>query len=193
MFTLKADFIADFKLGDNINYNLKILEILYETYNGTDPAKNTYLVKPIVLTILSIIEAVLYDFHYRAKWYTREGVSNLSNDIIEVLRQKKIDDFGKYIASAKKSHLFDSVQENFYEDLERLRIMRNRIHIQNDKKYMPKDESAVFNQNSKYLAECALEIVLRTMDKKFKRPESVRAHVKDFVIPWEPKYGDLSN
>lgn len=106
MFSLKSDFIANFKLGDNINYNLKILNALYENYESADVYKKTLLIKPIILIIMSVIEAILYDFHYRAKWYTREGISNLSEDILLILRSKRIDDLGKYIAAAKKHSFF---------------------------------------------------------------------------------------
>lgn len=171
MFTIHPHFIGDFKLGDNINYNFCILNALYTSFEAADEQQRLYLLKPIIITLMSIIEAVLHDFCYRAKFHTREGIPSLRQDILDSLRSKKIDDLEKYISAAKKHHLFDTVHEDFYTDLDRLRKIRNRVHIQNKNKNLPIKELEVFKNEDKYLAECALEVVLRTLNKKFSRPE----------------------
>jgi hypothetical protein len=55
-------FIWNFKHGDNILYNLEILQTLYET--GVTAKNKSRLNKPITITIISIIEAILVDFSY---------------------------------------------------------------------------------------------------------------------------------
>lgn len=56
---IDAGFIGDFKLGDNINYNLKILKFLYDK----DKEENSRLLnKPVTIVIISIIEGLLRDF-----------------------------------------------------------------------------------------------------------------------------------
>lgn len=165
----------------------------YAAYEIASSPQKNFLIKPIIIQIMSIIEAILYDFHYRIKWYTREGVQNLAEDLISQIRQKKIDDLEKYIASAKSRAFFDTVHENFYSDLDKLRKIRNRIHIQNDKNYSPADEADAFTPENKYLAECALEVVFRTMLKKYPRPPSTVGHVQNFQIPWEARYENITN
>lgn len=188
MFVIRSDFIAVFKIGDNINYNLQILKQLYTAYESAESPEKTFLIKPIIIEIMSIIEATLCDFHYRIKWYTREGVQNLAEDLISQIRQKKIDDLEKYIASAKSRAFFDIVHEDFYGDLDKLRKIRNRVHIQNEKKYLPINEIDAFTSENKDLAECALEVVFRTMLKKYPRPTSTNGHVQNFEIPWNARY-----
>lgn len=191
MFTIPASFIGDFKRGDNINYNLKILKTLYESHAALEPEKQTYLRKPIFLTIMSIVEAILYDFDSRIRHFTREGVQNLGNDILALIRGKQYDDLAKYIACAKRHSFFDTVHQQFYDELEELRKIRNRIHIQNYNNYLPRDENRAFTPNNIFLAECALEVVMRTMNKKYPRPISVQGAVEDFSIPWEARYESI--
>ena len=38
MITIESKFIGDFKIGDNINHNLKILEVMYKRYAEADDA-----------------------------------------------------------------------------------------------------------------------------------------------------------
>lgn len=187
-FNIPASFIGDFKRGDNINYNLKVLKTLYDCHSTLEADKQPYLRKPMFLIIMSIIEAVLYDFDSRIRHFTREGVQNIPLNILNIIRGKKYDDLEKYIACSKSNNFFDTVYEQFYDDLHKLRKIRNRIHIQNSKNYLPRDESAAFTPNNLHLAECALEVVMRTMNKKYPRPNSVQGCVEDFSIPWDSRY-----
>ena len=52
-------FIYNFEIGDNIVYNTKVLDALYSCYGKSN---SKYLYKPIVITTMSIVEAMLYDF-----------------------------------------------------------------------------------------------------------------------------------
>ena len=54
-FSVKANFIDVFKIGDNINYNLEVLKILYDGYSKL-PEGNK-LIKPIVIINTAIAEA----------------------------------------------------------------------------------------------------------------------------------------
>jgi len=74
MITIESKFIGDFKIGDNINHNLKILEVMYKRYAEADDAEKRLLCKPIVVLLVSLIDAVFYDLHTRIKTFTREGV-----------------------------------------------------------------------------------------------------------------------
>ncbi len=192
MFSVPANFIGDFKTGDNINYNLQILSTLYDCCEHEECNKN-YLIKPIILTIMSVVEAVLCDFDSRIRWFTREGVSNIPADVLGMVRSKNYDQLEKYIACAKKHDFFDSAYSQIYDDLNKLREVRNRIHIQNKKNYTPRVEQLAFQENNKVLAENVLEVVLRTMDKKYTRPPSVQGCVSDFSIPWSARHENITS
>lgn len=57
MTDIEANFIGIFKVGDNIQYNLRALSHIYELYN--DRQKQPYLRKIIIIQIGSILDAVL--------------------------------------------------------------------------------------------------------------------------------------
>lgn len=187
MFTIRSSFIGSFKLGDNINHNLDVLALLYRHHDASTQQERRLLCKPIILLLVSIIEAVLHDFHGRIKLFTVEGVRNLPGEVIAHIRFVKIDQFGKYIVSARKHDFFDLADSEFYDRLDELRRLRNRIHIQNTKRDFEPDEINAFNSDRKWLAESVLEKTLRTMAAKFARNHD---HVRDFELPWEPQFPD---
>lgn len=185
MFSLPANFIGSYKIGDNINYNLRALNVLYDFKNSTaENNKKELLSKPIIICMASIVEAILYDFHLRIKIFTIEGVNNLAKDVIDYIRNKEIDEFEKLIASAKKHNLFGVIDDKFYEKLDFLRQIRNRVHIQNKKRLLPADEHEVFTENNIELAELILEKIIKTMVLKFSRKIENSNYVSDFILPW---------
>lgn len=97
MFTVSSGFMGDFKLGDNINHNLEILALLYRQQASSGYHDSRLLCKPITLTIASICEAILSDFHMRMDTYTNEGVKNVAESVLSYVRGKKIDEFEKFI------------------------------------------------------------------------------------------------
>jgi hypothetical protein len=180
--TISSEFIGGFKTGDNINHNLDVLELLYRYFDQGDHHDKRLLCKPIIILLVSIIEAVLEDFHRRVQVHTFEGVLNLPFIVADYIRSKKIDELGKYIASAKKHDLFDARSSNLYERLDQLRRLRNRVHLQNTDDFEP-DEFNAFNEKRKMAAEMALEQVMRKMVEKFPRERQYK-HVRDFTLPW---------
>jgi hypothetical protein len=184
MFTVRANFICIFKTGDNINYNLKILASLYRCFERADQYEKKLLCKPIILLISSVTEAVLHDFHLRMRANTVEGVVNLGKSILQYVQGKKIDQLETYIASARKHDLFDMPNSDFYEDLNLLRRLRNRVHIQNIERDLEEDEGSVFTEARKIISEKTLEKVMKTMSSKYPRPASVADFVNDFELPW---------
>jgi hypothetical protein len=183
-------FILSFKLGDNINHNLRVLALLYDYYDREDHDGKNLLCKPIIILLVSIIEAVLHDFHSRIRWLTYEGIANLSHEVIEYIRGKKIDELEKYIVSARKHDLFDRQDGAFYDLLDELRRLRNRVHIQNIKGDFAPDDYNAFNDFRKRQAERGLELTMKTMAAKYPRPEHVHGHVANFNLPWPPHFQD---
>lgn len=189
MVTIKSNFMGNFKLGDNICFNLAILKTLYDFRAGGNPLQKRHLQKPITVMNVSIIEAVLYDLHLRVKTFTSEGVANIQSTVIEYIRGKKIDELERYIASAKKHDLFDQGDSGFYEALDDLRKIRNRLHIQNTKGHFEPDDVTAFSEARLKLSEQAVEHVMRTMARKYARPQ--HHFVKDFILPWPPHFEDV--
>lgn len=187
-FTIKANFIAVFKIGDNINYNLKILKVLYDDYDK-NVGRRALLIKPIVIINASIAEAILYDF-IENRIRKANKTEPLFPEILSFLNAKKIDKFEHYIAQAKKYDFFDQKDTNFYEAMDSLRRKRNRIHIQNNKNEKPENEFELFNERSKILSEKVLEKILNTMTIKYPRREEYRGYVNDFQFPWDKHFGD---
>jgi len=99
-------------------------------------------------------------------------------------RASRIDRLQKYIASARKHDFFDVGDTNFYERLDELARLRNRVHIQNEKNHAPRNESEAFTAQRKRQAERVLEKVLKTMAAKYPRPEHTHNYVADFTLPW---------
>ena len=191
---VKPTFIWKFKTGDNIAYNLSVLKTLYLSYEKlAESDGRDMLYKPMLLIIISIIEASLQDFDARVRGAVREGVDPLTDDILEEIQSKQYTKFDHYIACAKKHDLFDveygDDRESFYTSLKKLQTIRNRIHIQNEKCYDPIEESEVYTEANKDLAERALEYTLKFLDHKFPRFERKQCFVRDFILPWESKIG----
>ncbi len=186
MFKVKANFIGSFKAGDNINHNLRVLALLYSYFEEGNDNDKRLLCKPIILIIVSITEAVLHDFHGRIRAFTKEGVGTLTKDVIDHIRGKHIDELGKYVASAQKHDFFDMKDTEFYNRLDDLRKLRNRIHIQNIKNAFEPDEYIAFNEKRKIIAEKVLEKTLKTMSEKHSR--NFAGYVEDFELPWEEHF-----
>ncbi len=182
---IKSSFIRDFKLGDNIIYNLKILGLFYVYFNKENKENKLLLCKPIILLIITIIEAILYDFYCRVKYNTGEGVRKLTSQEIDDIRGKKLLKFEHYIANARKYDLF-SEQDSFYDDLSELMGLRNRVHIQNKYKKFEPDDCETFTLERKSKAEGVCEKLLKYMEKYYYRAEKFHC-VENFRIPWTLK------
>lgn len=188
MFVIKSDFMGSFKLGDNINHSLRVLALLYKQQSNGSPEQQSLLCKPIIILIASVCEAVLYDFHLRLRTYTFEGVKNIAQEMMVYVRSKKIDEFAKYIASAKKHDLFEASDTSFYEALDSLRKLRNRIHIQNPKNHFEPDDRNAFTLKRQITSEKVLEKVMKTMATKYSRDRDRYGCVADFKIPWNEHF-----
>ncbi len=182
MVTISSGFIGSFKLGDNIVHNLSILGELYASQKAGTSEQRELLRKPIIVTIASIAEAVLFDLYLRINSFTREGVANIPPIVLDEIRTKTIDEFAKYIDNAKSKSLLGG-STGIYDSLTELRKLRNRIHIQNAKSHFEPDEIDAFNASRQADAESTLETLLKYMEKNYPRTADKKC-VEDFVLPW---------
>ena len=187
-------FVWEFRHGDNIMYNFEVLQELYKARNNS-PNKDIYN-KPITVTIVSIIEAILIDFLTRIDQATnhlpgnvdRETLDKIKLEIESKKRPVKVDDevlgeqiylrrkmyhFGEIVSVFEKYELFGSLEEGMYRKLRHFGDMRNRVHIENYHQNLESRENRVFT--SRRLAE--LEDVLATLWDKMK---------SDYKRPWGP-------
>lgn len=188
MFLIKASFIGDFKIGDNVNHNLHVLVFLYRQYEAGSAYEKKLLCKPIIIGIVSIIEAALFDFHKRIKFFSKEGVTNLKQELIDHFKYEDSDKFKRYIEIARKCNLFEVTSENIYDKLDGLRKLRNRVHIQNTKGQQPPNEYDAFREEDKVLSEKILERYFKIMVLKYERESHVVGFVKDFIMPWKEHF-----
>ena len=183
-FKIKANFFGDFKIGDNINYNLEVLNILYEAYSRLSDGYK--LIKPIVIFNTAIIEAILYDFienRIRNKSYG----DPIFLEITPQLPNKKADKFKYLIEKSQDYDFFLMEDKAFYNDMDFLRKMRNRIHIQNGRFEEPRKEQEIYHEGLKILSEKILEKVIKTMTFHYEREKKYN-YVKDFELPWNEHF-----
>lgn len=179
-------FIWEFKVGDNISYNLNILYQLIDDYNNN----NKNYRKPIFVIVASIIEALMIDFLYRLYSGTShfpDSLKDSRDDIKKKLAQetKKIrvvDFFGKECEyKILKNFNLSSIIE-IYEDcnlfgdnkkiyvfLSRLSKMRNRVHIKNYFDNFEKDENIAFSEKRTQEAVVVMLWVVQYFKNEYKR------------------------
>ncbi len=186
-FVVQGNFFCRFKTGDNIIYNLSVLEKLYNCSSHMRQGKEL-TVKPIVIIIASIIEAILHDFHLRIRANVHEGISGLVDEVLIYVRNKEIDKFEKYIKSAKKHNFFKLTDMSFYDDLDDLRKIRNRVHIQNLSRDLPENEFELFDLTVKEKAEKILEKVVKTTSTEYARPDNLANQVGELNFPWDEHF-----
>jgi hypothetical protein len=192
-FTVSSGFIGNFKLGDNINHTLAVLATLYQMQRAAiDEKDGQLLCKPISIFFGSICEAILHDLLcVRVKRHTFEGVKNVGREVLASIQGSHIDDFSKYIASAKKHDLLKDAGPRIYDSLEELRKLRNRMHIQNAKGHFESDDDKAFTMQRQTDAEKTLEKVIKVVATKYPRPSSMQGFVADFELPWSEHFPKL--
>jgi len=190
-FSVPATFFSDFRIYKNVKYNLNVLDELYAAYNQEDYYRKLFLLKPIIVIEVSIIEALLYDFLLRVRRNIREGVDGLDEDIMTMIRTSdyNLSQFGALIAIAEKNDLFNERDSKFYSRLIELSHLRNRVHIQNIHKNEPLAEMEAFTDRRKISAERCLEKVAFTLSSKYPRPDHVRKYLlTNLSFPWEKHF-----
>ena len=177
METFSSGFMGSFKTGDNINYNLDIVRLLYDCKKKLEAQETTKLNKPIIIFFATIVEAVLEDLIMKAQDYTIEGVPNIEENTLEDIRDKKIKRFSAYIDCCKKHQLISNHSNNnecVFSKLNELRELRNKIHITGEK-----HESEYFTNEARKKARSCLVDILQEMQKY----ERDYKFVKYFTVP----------
>lgn len=178
-----SKFIGQFKTGDNINYNLRCLTELENITSSLSRDEKKYFIKFKILIIGSIIEAVMYDLMLKIRTYTNEGVPNIPKEKITKIKSKKPSDkLAQLIDLFRKYELLGD-NKLLYEDIDDIRKLRNRIHIQNVNNYEHRDELLTFTNAQLKLTIITLKKILKIMDEKYSRAKN-KHHCADFELPW---------
>lgn len=176
---LPCNFVGDFKVGDNLVHNCRILsELVIANEAGL-------LNKLVVLQVCSILEACLAEIIFRTQNFNLEGVANISESDRREIEGKKLDKFSAVIDVMKKYHILDTLGEEVYDELHRLRKYRNKIHIQDDVAIegVSRDEPELFSDE---LTQKALDLNFRVINclvDRYPRSEDVGSYVSDLTIP----------
>ena len=176
---IKCNFIGDFKVGDNMPANGNALCRL--SASNEDSTFN----KLMVVQAGSIVEAALDQIIYRAQNYTKEGVPDISADAMKKIRASKLDRFNNVIESMKSHKLLDGLGGAIYDDLHRLRKLRNRIHIQFDDEPegLDRDDHQAFDDENLVWSLSVCIRVLQHLAVRFPRPEALGVFAHEISIP----------
>jgi hypothetical protein len=176
---IKCNFIGDFKVGDNILLNGNALCRLSATNEN-----NTFN-KLMVVQAGSIVEAALDQIIYRIRNHTREGVPNIPVEDLYKIRGTKIERFNNIIQAMKTHKLLDDLGGTIYDDLHRLRKLRNRVHIQFDDEPegLGREDHLAFSANEVIWSLSLCARVLKHLGERFPRPESLGVFAHDVSIP----------
>lgn len=191
MFKISSAFIGNFKIGDNIHYNLEVLRTLYACKAVIPVAQRKFLDKPITITLVSICEALIFDFIERSKYFTQEGVTGLSDQALERLREAKAWSLDKKLQLVQELDLLKASNPDVYEQLKKLAQLRNRVHIQNEKRNFETDEAKAFTHIRRLKAEKMTELLLLQFGKLYPRPTHIvkSQYLEDFELPWDSHFG----
>lgn len=172
-------FFWDFKRMDNVNYNWKILIELFALRKGN----NSLLNKAIIVITISIIECIIYDFICRIKEHTRERIPNLNDKKIYDTKTKEIGDkFGKLISHAKKHNYLQD--ETIYDKLDKLRKIRNRVHIQDMNGELNRDEEYIWTDANVKMAGKTLKLICKIFCEEHPRIANPK-NMDDFPELWK--------
>ena len=177
--TIRCNFIGDFKVGDNILANGKALCRL----SGTN--ENNMFNKLMVVQAGSIVEAALDQIIYRAQNYTKEGVTSIPTDDLKKIRETKIERFNNIIQAMKTHKLLDGLGGTIYDDLHRLRKLRNRVHIQFDDEpeRLGRDDYQAFSEKEVVWSLSLCIRVLKHLGERFPPPEALGVFAHEVSIP----------
>lgn len=170
---------------DNVNYNFQIVEALYAAKRAN--ANNPLFNKPILITLVSMIECMLYDVICRVQQHRYDPFPNITQPIIDYFRGiSETDELKKIVARVQSQNLLQIAPgQTLYLDLDRLRVIRNRLHIQNRYGSLPRDEIHAFTNTNLSMAEQSFERVCEVLSNTYPRGNPpAQIPMTDFPRPW---------
>ena len=93
------------------------------------------------------------------------------------------DNFQFFNDQCRRHQLFGDGCDGFYDQLDNLAQLRNRIHIQNVKGAKPLRERHAFTEAQQQLSEKTLEDLISRMNADYNRGQE--DYVGGFTLPWD--------
>jgi len=190
--------IWQFKIGDNIIYNFRILNelLMQQNESGT-----LFLNKPIVIIAASIIEAMIVDFIARLDGSTNDfpvAASHFMNQLKDKFNEdkrthrkkdrkypKRLPNYEwKEMVGLLKKHAFLGFEDAFYDILVNIGYLRNRVHIQNYHSNFEVDEHAAFSAERVHRVLRAMETVLDGLYLNYPRQRLLEADMNGNRDAW---------
>jgi hypothetical protein len=136
--------------------------------------------------MMAIIECALYDFLWRVKQAKIEGVSVTENQKKEIESTDIPNTLQNYLDICKKRKLLGGESSDIYMRLQKHIEYRNRIHIQNRKKYLPDKEYKLWTRHKVITTGNLIRDIIVYFCKKYPRPETFHTNpdLNDFPEPW---------
>lgn len=176
---IESNFVGNFRVGDNLVYNSQVLcDLVCANEDGRFD-------KPIIVQAAALVEGCMSEIIFRAQNYNREGVETVSEEERREIESKKLDKFSPMIDVFKKYGFLDELGEDIYPQLHRLRMYRNKVHIQDDIKMegASQREERDFNADVRDWALQMTHAVILHLSLKFPRPKYVNGHVASMRLP----------
>jgi hypothetical protein len=173
---IKLDkFNWNFKVGDNIKHNLEEVFFLYKIKKeyGSSIKEEQFLNKHISVTLVSIIEAILYDFVVR--------LNDATNQFPLIIDDKKRKDIKKYISEQKVPYELKKLRvkmlkvknyslSQILQLLQKFELLESKNSpIYNWFNNFEIDERYVFTDKRLEILEKLFIYVLTTMEAKYSR------------------------
>ena len=124
---------------------------------------------------------------WNVKYHTLEFryLDSKTHVAIRRLKDRKLGKFDGQLLSLCKKHRLFGQSDDFYEFVQKLIYLRNRIHIQNTWHKFEADDSKAFSRHRVKLSEQVAEYVLKYLSIVY--PRNI-----DFVdgisLPWKPHF-----
>lgn len=199
MLSLSIENIADklsvfnwkFSVGNNILHNIEGVFFLYSIKNKSKSIiENNFINKQISITLVSVIEAILYDFIVR--------LSEATNHFPQIIDESKRQSIKKYLAKQKVIYTPASLKNVTYSKVKNYSLLeiiqiiqrfellgvktnpiyktlvaatyfRNRIHICNWWENFEINEAHVFTDKRLLVLEKTFTYILDVMSQEYSR------------------------
>jgi hypothetical protein len=178
-------FVWDFKVGDNIVYNFRILFSLYRAKEKAS-VQSALFIKPLLIIIVAIAEAIFFDLMGRLDIATSHFPRSLQANRLQIkadIDKNKVTikkgSKDKRIKNYKMKHyeefflryqILGKPDHPIYADMKYASKIRNRIHIQNYYGDMHRDEELLFTEDHLKKTEGMLVHVMKVMTLSYPRP-----------------------
>ena len=174
----------NFERKNNVVYNFNIIEFLIE--DAIKSKYQSYYYKPIIILMMSIIECALYDFLWRVKQAKIEGISVTATQKKEIESTNIPNTLQNYVEICLKRKLLGSDSSDIYSRLQKHIEYRNRIHIQNRRKYQPDKEYKLWTKHKVITTGNLLRDVIIFLCRKYPRPDNFHSNpdMNFFPTPW---------